>query len=54
MLVNLTNSQLSGCEELLRLPRALPLVANILASEFSGAERRGGLPRHFDTALMCT
>lgn len=53
VLVNLTNSQQTACEELLRAPRALPLVASILASEFAGADRRGGLPRHFDTALMC-
>lgn len=53
VLVNLTNSQQAACEELLRAPRALPLVASILASEFAGADRRGGLPRHFDTALMC-
>jgi hypothetical protein len=53
VLVNLTNSQLAACEELLRAPRALPLIASILAGEFAGADRRGGLPRHFDTALMC-
>ena len=53
VMVNLTNNQPSACEEVLSSPTALPLIAKILVNECAGAERRGGLPRHFDTALMC-
>lgn len=53
VLVNLTNHRPPACDQLLHAPRALPVLAAILAAEFLGAERRGGLPRHFDTALMC-
>ena len=50
--MNLTNHRPHGCAQLLSHPTALPALAALLSSEFDGCERRGGLPRHFDTALM--
>ena len=52
VLINMTNSDAAACEELLGADDGVALPARVLASEFRGSDARGGLPRHFDLALM--